>query len=598
MASETDSQSGGKPKSEPEITSQPKKVPETRALRDQIRQAAKSYVQSIDPSTPLTREIGQQMAEQLLGQSEQSESYLGFTLVSIANAFWRHQLAAIPFHRRLLCLTRCPQGAIGSAAADDAFGSTCGTCGACSLAAFKERAEELGYKVLEDTSTSLHLIKFKYVDAFVMIASLDDLEKALDQVLLAGIPCIAIPLFSRNDKNALVDTDCIVETIELSHARPETTLCSYVYLMQASNRIFAEPDLSRLIPRQHTGGTGNEPLAQHEAIAHDFLARGGKRSRPFITLATYDALTGGRGRISADDLEVSDSVLRTALAIEAFHKASLVHDDIEDDDIYRYGQETLHRKHGISTAINVGDYLVGLGYRLVSRERKTLGGDRTADILDRLAEAHLKLAEGQGAELLWREAEDQTLTPRDALTIYALKTAPAFEAALYAGVRLAVEAEPYEQMISHFSRHLGVGFQILNDLKDWQGDGDNKLVAGQDVLAARPTLLLALALDAGTSDVREELLDILQVARSQDTVRDTLRDQQLVMRVRILFDRLQIFTKADKLIENYRARAEAIADDAQPDEFRELLYYLVDTVLDRRNLPDPTLFMVELDVPR
>ena len=49
-------------------------------------------------------------------------------------------------------------------------------------------------------------------------------------------------------------------------------------------------------------------------------------------------------------------------------------------------------------------------------------------------------------------------------------------------------------MVVEFSRHLGVAFQILNDLKDWDGDGDNKLVAGQDVLAARPTLLLALAL--------------------------------------------------------------------------------------------------------
>ena len=98
-----------------------------------------------------------------------------------------------------------------------------------------------------------------------------------------------------------------------------------------------------------------------------------------------------------------DAVKRTALAIEAFHKASLVHDDIEDDDTFRYGRETLHRQHGVSTAINVGDYLIGLGYRLVSRERKELGGDCAADILDRLADAHLKLSEGQGAELLWRD---------------------------------------------------------------------------------------------------------------------------------------------------------------------------------------------------
>ena len=54
----------------------------------------------------------------------------------------------------------------------------------------------------------------------------------------------------------------------------------------------------------------------------------------------------------------------------------------------------------LPTAINVGDYLIGLGYRLVSREAKSLGCDVVGDILDRLADAHMKLSEGQGAELL------------------------------------------------------------------------------------------------------------------------------------------------------------------------------------------------------
>ena len=105
---------------------------------------------------------------------------------------------------------------------------------------------------------------------------------------------------------------------------------------------------------------------------------------------------------------------RRALSIETFHKASLVHDDIEDDDQYRYGDRTLHRKFGVATAINVGDYLIGLGYRLVSRERAALGAETVGEILDRLAEAHMKLTEGQGAELLWRDSHAKRLTPDEA----------------------------------------------------------------------------------------------------------------------------------------------------------------------------------------
>src|SRR5262249_13327171 len=289
-------------------------------------------------------------------------------------------------------------------------------------------------------------------------------------------------------------------------------------------------------PRSRGQGSANDPLRQHENIAYDFLAKGGKRSRPLITLATYDALTGGNGTLSADGLNLSDSVKRSALAIEAFHKASLVHDGIEDDDAFRYGAPTVHRQYGVGTAINVGDYLIGLGYRLVSRERKVLGAEAAADILDKLADAHLKLSEGQGAELLWRDAADKALTTLDALKIYALKTSPAFEAALYTGARLAGSAENYEKMVTDFSRNVGVAFQIVNDIKDWAGDEDNKLLAGQDVLAARPTLLLALALEGSSPAQREELLHLVGSAR-----KDGLDSEEVVARVRHLYFVAKVF---------------------------------------------------------
>ena len=186
---------------------------------------------------------------------------------------------------------------------------------------------------------------------------------------------------------------------------------------------------------------------------------------------------------------------------------------------------------------------------------------------------------------MWRDAKDKTLTALDALKIYALKTSPAFEAALYSGLRLAGPVDNYEKMIPDFSRHLGIAFQILNDLKDWQGDDDNKLVAGQDVLAGRPTLLLALALEGLQGTDRAELVALLQKedppAGSQGIAAET------VARVRDLFDKAKVFAKADKLVEKYRARAEAIADEVEPTELRELLYYLVDSVLDRQPASEP-----------
>ncbi len=567
-------------------------MPQERAVRDRVRDEAARFAATIDRSRPLTKPELQKMGENLLRGMELEEQYLGFAMVCIANEFWREQVQAVDFSRRLLLLPHCLKHAEGCPADYDKFGLDCRKCGACSVADFKTKAEDLGYKVLvsEGTPIVLKIIVGGHVDAIVGVACLNVLEKAIDKILLAGIPCVAAPLLSSNCKSTSVDDDWVSELIDLKTPPPPTRTKTFVHLMRMAHQICEEPELSRLAPRLRNssplapeGGEGRrtlDPLAKHEAIAYDWMGQGGKRSRPFITLAAYDALKGAPGTLSAEGCAVPDCVRRTALAIEAFHKASLVHDDIEDDDTFRYGRTTLHRQYGVGTAINIGDYLIGLGYRLVSRDRKELGGDCAADILNKLSDAHLKLSEGQGAELLWRDAGDKRLTALDALKIYALKTAPAFEAALYAGLRLAGPAEHYEKTVADFSKNLGVAFQILNDLKDWNGDDDNKLIAGQDVLAARPTLLLALALEGSAPAEREELLALLRQEAGKDTSASRLE------RVRHLFAKAQVFAKAEKLVEKYRARAETLADDVQPSELRELLYYLVDSVLDR---PSPAI---------
>ena len=556
-----------------------KVVPDTRALRDQIRVQAALRGKSFDRSAPLTKKALQQLGEELLRAMGLPDDHLGFAMVCLSNEFWRDQVSAIDFKRRLLLLPHCLKHAEGCPADYDEFGLDCRKCGACSVADFKTKAEDLGYKVLvsEGTPIVLKIIVSGHIDAIVGVACLNVLEKALDKVLLAGVPSVAVPLLSSNCRSTSVDDDWVAELIDLKTAPPETKTKSYVHLMRAAHNLCEEPELSRLAPRSRAKPQTADPLVQHEAIAYDWLAQGGKRSRPFITLAAYDALKGAKGTRSADDVDLPDAVRRAALSIEAFHKASLVHDDIEDDDSFRYGHETLHRQYGVGTAINVGDYLIGLGYRLVSREKKALGGDVVADILDRLSDAHLKLSEGQGAELLWRDAADKTLTALDALKIYALKTAPAFDAALYMGLRLAGPADAHEKMVTDFCRHVGIAFQVLNDLKDWHEDSDNKLVAGQDVLAGRPTLLLALGLEGLAGADREELLALLH--RGEASLNG--ETAATVARVRRLFEKAQVFDKADKLVEKYRARAEALADAVEPTELRELLYYLVDTVLER-----------------
>lgn len=557
-----------------------KVVPETREMRDKVRAEAAKFVKTIDRSNTFTKAQLQIMADQVLSSLGYGPQYTGFTSVCIANEFWREQVQAIDFSRRLFLMPHCLKNAEGCPADYDEFGLDCKKCGGCSVADFKTKAEDLGYKVLvsEGTPIVLKIIVSGHVDAIVGVACLNVLEKALDKILLAGIPCVAVPLLSSNCKSTSVDEDWVMEFIDLKNPAPFTQTRSFVHLMRASHQICEQPELTRLSPMVRNQPADSVPdcLAVHENIAYDWLGRGGKRSRPFITLAMYDALKGGEGTRSADKLHIPDAVRRVALAIEAFHKASLIHDDIEDDDGFRYGRETLHRQHGVPVAINIGDYLVGLGYRLAARDRKEIGSDVCADIMAKMSEAHLKLSEGQGAELLWRNAQDQTITPLEALRIYALKTSPAFEAALYAGARLAGPVDEYEKMITEFAKNLGIAFQIHNDITDFDPVADNKVVAGQDILAGRPTVLLAMLLESCTPGQREEVIDLLARAKKGD------QSFEIVERVRILLSRHKIFDKAWKLVEKFRSRTEAIADGMESEDLRRLLYFLVDTVLEKQ----------------
>lgn len=424
-------------------TSHLKDVPESLALRESLRDRCEQVADRLDRTIPMTKDELEQISRRTLEEADLPEAYLGWVMVMISTSFWRHQLKTVPPERRLFLLPHCLKHAEGCPADYDEFGMNCKECGACSIADFRGLAEEMGYRVLvaEGSPVVMKIIVGGYVDAVVGVACLNVLEKAIDKVLLAGIPCMAVPLLSSDCRNTKVDESWVDQMIRTPYEPAEQQTRSYVHLMRAAGELFEPQRLETIVPR--TRGTqpfgdgqldsakvaSMDAIEATEHISYDFLTRGGKHSRPFITMAAYDAMTGGdcTSNTGVEAVKkIPNAVLRAALSIETFHKASLVHDDIEDDDGFRYGQPALHKEFGIPTAINVGDYLVGMGYRLISDRAAMQGADASAqlDVLDCLAAAHTRLGEGQGAELVWRDAADRNLTPLDALKIYALKTSP------------------------------------------------------------------------------------------------------------------------------------------------------------------------------
>ena len=124
----------------------------------------------------------------------------------------------------------------------------------------------------------------------------------------------------------------------------------------------------------------------------EFCGRGGKRLRPRLCMAAYRAALSTTRDPQPPNARIED----LCEAVECFHKASLIHDDIQDCDEERYGRPTVWKEHGVAVAIAAGDWLVAHGYELIIRS----GFPNALAMLKSTVASHVALCEGQGDDLL------------------------------------------------------------------------------------------------------------------------------------------------------------------------------------------------------
>ena len=205
----------------------------------------------------------------------------------------------------------------------------------------------------------------------------------------------------------------------------------------------------------------------------EFCGRGGKRLRPRLCMAAFRAAGGGAsaaGRIDA-----------LCEAVECFHKASLIHDDIQDGDEERYGRPTVWKEHGVAVAIAVGDWLVAHGYNLIIQS----GFPNALDMMKATVKSHVALCEGQGDDLL--DPQPPTSNPQLSipnsqpyLSICERKTGEAFALAAELGALAAgADGAPYRR----YGLDFGVLFQLRDDLTD--GEAPEGAADLADTLAQR-----------------------------------------------------------------------------------------------------------------
>jgi geranylgeranyl pyrophosphate synthase len=255
-----------------------------------------------------------------------------------------------------------------------------------------------------------------------------------------------------------------------------------------------EQGLDRLVPAGST-----RPARLHEAMRYALLG-GGKRLRPVLVLAAADCL-GAR-----------HDALPAAVALECIHTYSLVHDDLPcmDNDDLRRGRPTTHRQFDEATALLAGDALLTLAFQLVARHyaaAPALAAALTRELAD--AAGSERLIGGQMEDLLAEKKADASAGELD--FIHLNKTAAMLTASLVAGGLCAGATDGHLAALRLAGRHLGLAFQIVDDVLDATADTATLgKTAGKDARAGKTTYVKLHGLDASRQFAREHTDHALQ----------------------------------------------------------------------------------------
>jgi geranylgeranyl diphosphate synthase type II len=235
---------------------------------------------------------------------------------------------------------------------------------------------------------------------------------------------------------------------------------------------------------------GSNPKELYDPITY-IMSLGGKRMRPVLVFLACD-LFGGN----------TSNAIHPALAIELFHNFTLVHDDIMDNAPLRRNQATVHEKWNNNIAILSGDAMIVKAYQeLCKADTKIL-----PQLLEIFSDTAIKVCEGQQLDMNYEKVSKVSIAQY--LKMIELKTAVLLGGALKIGAILGDAVEEDAQRLYNFGKHIGIAFQLQDDILDVYADetkfGKQK---GGDIIANKKTYLLLKAIEIaeGNRYMKEEL---------------------------------------------------------------------------------------------
>ncbi|PRS16030.1 farnesyl-diphosphate synthase [Bacillus pumilus] len=244
------------------------------------------------------------------------------------------------------------------------------------------------------------------------------------------------------------------------------------------------------------------------------LKAGGKRLRPVLVLALLNAY----GKNEEDGIPVG-------CAVEMIHTYSLIHDDLPcmDDDDLRRGKPTNHKVYGEATAVLAGDALLTESFRLITSQlSSSVSADKKLRIVDELVKSAgaLGMVGGQFDDM---DAEQKQVSLAELESIHARKTGKLLTFSVAAGAMLAGASDDDIEKLREFSYHIGIAFQIRDDILDLEGSEEKigKRV-GSDTANEKSTYPSLLTLSGAKEKLHEH------ITRAKEIVSNLQLEQQLL----------------------------------------------------------------------
>ena len=300
-----------------------------------------------------------------------------------------------------------------------------------------------------------------------------------------------------------------------------------------------------------------EPKGLYEPIGYT-MAAGGKRLRPTLALIA-SALFGGK----------KEEVLPAALALEVFHNFTLLHDDVMDKAEVRRGRPTVHVKWDENTAILSGDQMLIEAYKLLS----DVPADKLPQVLKWFNEMATGICEGQQYDVDFEHQSQVTID--DYMMMIEKKTSVLLAYALKIGGYIAGANKTQLEALYQFGLHIGLAFQIQDDILDVYGDPKTfgKAIGG-DICCNKKTLLLLTALKTEDAACKAALQQWLLVND---------RNEEKIAAVTALYNRLGVREACEAIMERHTAKALAQLDQLPQNSACEKLRELAEKLINRKS---------------